>query len=91
MSAADHTHKKTKPISCTVTSDCMDKSRVGVVERLVKHRQYEKYIRRSTKIMFHDEKNEAKVGDKVLIAPSRPHSARKRFSLVKILESTSQG
>ncbi|MES2746368.1 MAG: 30S ribosomal protein S17 [Bdellovibrionota bacterium] len=78
--------KKSKPFSGLVTSDKMDKSRVVTVERLVKHEQYGKYIKRRTKIMFHDEKNESRIGDTVLVIPSRPHSARKRFDLLKIVD-----
>ena len=77
--------KKSRPIACTVMSDSMEKSRVGLVERLVKHPRYHKYIKRSTRIMFHDEGGETKVGDKVLVEPSRPYSARKRFRLLKVL------
>ncbi len=77
--------KKAKPVSCVVVSDSMDKSRVGVLERNVKHPTYKKYIKRTTKLMFHDEKNETKVGDKVLIEPSRPYSAKKKFCLVKVV------
>lgn len=79
------TEKKSKPFSGLVTSDKMDKSRVVTVERLVKHEQYGKYIKRRTKLMFHDEKNESRIGDTVLVIPSRPHSARKRFDLLKIV------
>jgi small subunit ribosomal protein S17 len=78
--------KKSKPFSGLVTSDKMDKSRVVTVERLVKHEQYGKYIKRRTKIMFHDEKNESRIGDTVLVIPSRPHSARKRFDLLRIVD-----
>ena len=78
--------KKAKPIFCVVTSDKMTQSRVAVVERLIKHPEYKKYIRRTTKVMFHDEGNESKIGDKVLVEPSRPYSARKRFKLLKIVE-----
>jgi len=82
------THKKkSKPIICRVASDKMEKSRVGTVDRTIKLGDYKKYIRRTSKLMFHDEKNETKVGDKVLIEPSKPYSSRKRFILVKILES----
>ncbi len=77
--------KKSKPFSGVVTSDKMDKSRVVTVERLVKHEQYGKYIKRRTKLMFHDEKNESRTGDTVLVIPSRPYSAKKRFDLLKIV------
>lgn len=80
--------KKSRPISCLVASDKMDKSRVGLVERLVKHREYGKYIKRKTKIMFHDPKNETGIGDVVLIIPAKPRSHRKHFDLLKVLEKS---
>lgn len=78
--------KKAKPIACVVTSDKMSKSRVAMAERLVKHPTYMKYIKRSTKMMFHDENNETSVGDQVLIESSKPYSARKKFKLVQIVK-----
>lgn len=78
--------KKVKEIACVVTSAKMTKSRVAMIERLVRHGTYGKYLRRRTKLMFHDEKNESKEGDKVVVVQSRPMSARKRFSLVRIVE-----
>ena len=63
-------------LRCTVVSDAMCKSRVGKVERLIKHPLVGKYVRRTTKIMFHDEENKSKKGDEVMIAPCRPRSAR---------------
>lgn len=78
--------KKAKPLRGLVTSDSMNKSRVAIIERVVKHSRYQKYIKRRTKIMFHDESNTSKVGDYVLIAPSRPRSAKKKFDLLKIID-----
>ena len=69
-----------------VTSDKMDKSIVVMVERLVKHPLYKKYIKRRSKFMAHDERNEAKEGDVVMIEETRPLSKRKRWRLVKIIE-----
>lgn len=79
--------RKAKPIKCTVVSDKMDKSRTALVERLVLHTRYHKYIKRSNKVMFHDPENKTKIGDKVTVSPSRPHSARKKFELVEIVET----
>ena len=59
--------------------------RAVVVERLVKHPVYEKFIRRQTKMHAHDEKNEARVGDTVEIVATRPLSKLKRFRLQKIV------
>lgn len=76
---------KSTPFRCTVTSASMNKSRVGVVERLVKHERYGKYMRRRSKVMFHDEQNATAVGDEVLVRQTRPLSARKKFTLVEIV------
>ena len=64
----------------------MDKSISVSVERLVKHPVYGKYIRRTTKLMAHDEDNACKVGDFVSVAECRPTSKRKSWQLVEILE-----
>ena len=85
MSQATETKKTVKEIRCVVTSDKMTKSRVGVVERLVKHPLAGKYIRRRTKLMFHDDANTTRIGDEVIVCPSRPMSARKKFTLVRVV------
>ncbi len=69
-----------------VVSDKMDKSVVVMVERLVKHPLYGKYIRRRKKYMAHDEYNECRIGDKVRIVETRPLSKRKRWVVKEILE-----
>jgi len=86
MTVQDSNVKKSKPLQGIVTSDKMSKARVCTVERMVKHSRYDKYIKRRTKVMFHDEENTSKIGDAVLIIPSRPYSARKRFNLLKVIE-----
>lgn len=86
MSEKDHKEKKSRPVRVVVTSDKMDKSRVGTLEHLVKHVSYGKFIRRRTKLMFHDEKNESRTGDVVLITQTRPLSARKKFALLQIVK-----
>ena len=70
----------------TVKSDKMDKTVVVLVERLVKHKLYKKYIKRHTKFSAHDENNECGIGDKVLITESRPLSKTKKFRVSKIIE-----
>jgi small subunit ribosomal protein S17 len=70
----------------TVLSDKMDKTVVVLVERLVKHRMYHKYIRRRAKYAAHDESNACNIGDKVLITESRPLSKSKRWRVSKILQ-----
>ena len=69
-----------------VVSDKMDKTIVVLVEDRVKHPLYGKVLRRSTKIKAHDEQNTAGIGDRVLVAETRPLSAQKRWRLVEILE-----
>ncbi len=68
-----------------VTSDKMDKTRVVVVETLVKHPKYKKYIKRRKKFYVHDENNASKVGDLVKIMETRPLSKLKRWRLVEIV------
>ena len=69
-----------------VVSDKADKTIVVMVETLVKHPLYKKYIRRRKKFMAHDPQNDCGVGDTVSIIEHRPLSARKRWHLVKIME-----
>lgn len=68
-----------------VVSDKMDKTIVVSVERLTRHRLYKRVIRATSKFKAHDEANEAKVGDTVLIEESRPLSATKRWRLVSVV------
>ncbi len=68
-----------------VVSDRMDKTRVVAVEQLMQHPKYKKYVRRRKKFYAHDEKNEAREGDLVLIVETRPLSKLKRWRIVKIL------
>jgi small subunit ribosomal protein S17 len=68
-----------------VVSNKMDKTIAVSIERLVKHPTYGKYIRRTTKVLAHDEKNEAKEGDLVAIKPCRPMSRRKAWMLVRVV------
>src|SRR5919201_538049 len=69
-----------------VVSDKMDKTIVVSVERLARHRLYKRVIRLTTKFKAHDERNEAHVGDTVLIEESRPLSATKRWRLVDVVQ-----
>src|SRR5262245_17189175 len=69
-----------------VVSDRMDKTIVVSVERLARHRLYKRVIRLSTKFKAHDEANEARIGDTVLIEESRPLSATKRWRLVSVVQ-----
>lgn len=74
-----------RTLTGTVVSNKMDKSISVSIERLVRHPVYEKYIRRSTKLLAHDENNECKEGDIVIIESSRPISKRKAWRLQKIV------
>jgi len=69
-----------------VVSDKMEKSIVVLVERKVKHPLYGKFVKKSTKFMAHDEKNEAGIGDTVRIMETRPLSKNKCWRLVEIVE-----
>ncbi len=69
-----------------VLSDAMNKTVVVEVERRVAHPLYGKVIRRNKKYYVHDEKNEAKKGDRVAIAETRPLSKTKRWRLVEITQ-----
>ena len=69
-----------------VVSDKMDKTIVVSVERLARHRLYKRVIRLSTKFKAHDEANEARIGDTVLIEEARPLSATKRWRLVQVTQ-----
>ncbi len=69
-----------------VVSNRMDKTAAISVERLVKHPLYGKYIRRTTKVLAHDENNECQIGDTVNIAETRPLSKRKAWKVVEIVE-----
>jgi len=80
--------KERKTFSGKVHSNKADKTITVVVERLVKHPVYEKFVRRQTKMHAHDENNEANIGDTVEIVVTRPLSKLKRFRLSKILHKT---
>jgi small subunit ribosomal protein S17 len=70
----------------TVSSDKVDKTIVVTARTRKTHPLYRKQYTETTKFMAHDEKNEAKLGDKVAIVETRPLSARKRFQLDRVIE-----
>lgn len=72
-----------------VVSSAMDKSITVSIERQVKHPLYGKYIRRSTKVLAHDESNECNQGDTVMVEQCRPLSKTKKWRLVKVIEHAS--
>ena len=69
-----------------VTSNKMAKTIVVAVQRQIKHPKYGKFIKRTSKFMAHDEKNESNIGDTVRIAETRPLSKNKCWRLVEIVE-----
>ena len=69
-----------------VVSDKMDKTATVLIERLVRHPVYGKYIRRSTKLHVHDEDNSCRIGDTVRISETRPLSKTKSWTLVEVVE-----
>lgn len=69
-----------------VVSAKMDKSVTVLIERTMKHPRYEKTFRTSSKLMAHDEKNEANLGDIVKVMETRPLSKNKRWRLAEIVE-----
>jgi small subunit ribosomal protein S17 len=72
-----------------VVSDKAHKSISVEITRVIRHARYGKFMKTHTKFTAHDEKNDAKVGDRVLIVETRPLSKTKRWKLVEILERAS--
>jgi len=68
-----------------VVSDAMQKTRVVRIERVYRHPKYQRVIRMSKRLKAHDEANESRVGDRVLIEETRPLSKEKRWRIRKIL------
>ena len=81
---------KIKTVTGKVVSNKMDKTAAVLVERLVKHPVYGKYVKRSTKYLVHDENNICNEGDVVTIASCRPISKTKTFRLVEVIEASNK-
>jgi len=77
--------KQVKTLTGRVVSNTMNKTIAVMIQRTVKHPLYEKHIRRSTKLLVHDENNECKEGDVVVIEESRPISKNKSWRLQKVI------
>ena len=75
-----------RTIKGVVISGKMDKTIVVKAERLVKHPIFHKYVRKHVKYKAHDEQNQCKLGDTVLIIEARPLSKEKRWRMLEILE-----
>jgi small subunit ribosomal protein S17 len=69
-----------------VVSDSMQKTVVVTIERLVRHEEYGKYVRRRSRFKVHDEKDECKVGDVIRFMETRPLSKDKRWRLVDFVQ-----
>ena len=78
--------KGARTLTGRVVSTKMQKTVAVEIERLVKHPTYGKFIRRTTKLLAHDEKGESREGDLVTIAPCRPLSRRKSWQLIEVVE-----
>jgi small subunit ribosomal protein S17 len=72
-----------------VVSDKMNKTRVVAVERTFRHPRYERVVKRTRQFKAHDEQNETRVGDRVLMVESRPLSKDKRWRIKEILQRAS--
>ena len=83
--------EKIRSVIGQVVSDRMDKTASVQVERKFRHPLYGKYIRRSSKILVHDEENQARIGDQVRIRECRPHSRHKSWELVEVLKAAGEG
>ncbi len=79
-----------KEITGVIVSDKMDKSVVVAVERQIRHDVYGKTQKRTSKFLAHNEKNDAKVGDRVAIVESRPLSRRKRWVVTRVVEKAKE-
>lgn len=69
-----------------VVSNKMDKSIIVSEVRMMRHRLYGKFYKKTSKFMAHDDSNECQIGDRVRIMETRPLSRRKRWRLVEVLE-----
>ena len=76
--------KTVRKVFGRVVSNGADKTVSVLIERVIKHPVYRKYIRRTTKVMAHDEDNSCRIGDRVAIAECRPISRRKSWRVVEV-------
>ena len=79
--------KRIRTLSGCVVSDKMNQTVAVAIERQVQHPMYGKFIRKTSKVLAHDETNQCKAGDKVTIAECRPLSKHKSWRVVNVLES----
>ena len=81
--------KVQRTVTGRVVSNKMDKTVAVAIERLIKHETYGKYIRRTTKVLAHDESNDCQEGDTVAISECKPISKRKSWQVVNVIERAS--
>jgi small subunit ribosomal protein S17 len=84
---SEATEKKIRTLSGRVVSDKMNQTVSVAIERRVQHPLYGKFIRKTSKVLAHDETNQCKAGDKVTIAECRPLSKHKSWRVVDVLET----
>ena len=89
MNTVTEETKTLRTLTGRVVSNKMNKTIAVEIERLVKHPRYGKYIRRTTKLLAHDETNQSREGDTVTITECRPLSRNKSWRLVAVLERAS--
>ena len=89
MNTVTEETKTLRTLTGRVVSNKMNKTIAVEIERLVKHPRYGKYIRRTTKLLAHDETNQSREGDTVTIAECRPLSRNKSWRLVSVVERAS--
>jgi small subunit ribosomal protein S17 len=77
-------------VTGVVVSDKMDKTIKVAIERQIRHDLYGKIQRRTSTFLAHDEKNEAKIGDRVAITETRPLSRRKRWVVTSVVEKAKE-
>jgi small subunit ribosomal protein S17 len=87
---ATESAKNARTLTGKVVSNKMQKTVAVTVERLVKHPTYGKYVRRTTKLLAHDESGECREGDLVDIAETRPLSRRKSWRVVRVVKQAAQ-
>jgi small subunit ribosomal protein S17 len=86
MSEKQVEQKGARTLTGRVVSTKMAKTIAVEIERLVRHDSYGKYIRRTTKLLAHDENGESREGDTVTIAPCRPLSRRKSWRIIAVVD-----
>ncbi len=91
QTATDTAGKNVRTATGRVVSSKMDKTIAVAIERKVKHPMYGKYIKRTTKVLAHDEQNDCNEGDTVSISECRPLSKNKSWSLVEVVQRADAG